>query len=40
VSDTLEALLAGVRVVDVTDDYGAYASRLLADLGAGSWAET
>src|ERR1700712_3323114 len=27
-------LLAGVRVVDLTDEYGAYASRLLSDLGA------
>jgi crotonobetainyl-CoA:carnitine CoA-transferase CaiB-like acyl-CoA transferase len=27
-------LLQGVRVLDLTDDYGAYASRLLADLGA------
>ena len=29
-----DGLLHGVRVLDLTDDYGAYASRLLADLGA------
>jgi crotonobetainyl-CoA:carnitine CoA-transferase CaiB-like acyl-CoA transferase len=27
-------VLAGVRVVDLTDEYGAYASRVLGDLGA------
>lgn len=30
----MTALLDGVRVVDLTDDYGAYASRVLAELGA------
>jgi crotonobetainyl-CoA:carnitine CoA-transferase CaiB-like acyl-CoA transferase len=29
-----EELLAGLRVVDLTDGYGAYAPRILADLGA------
>ncbi|MBS1241013.1 MAG: formyl-CoA transferase [Gemmatimonadetes bacterium] len=29
-----ECALAGVRVIDATDDLGAYAARLLADLGA------
>ncbi|HEY4226054.1 MAG TPA: CoA transferase [Pseudolysinimonas sp.] len=32
--DAPQAALEGVRVVDLTDELGAYASRLLADLGA------